>query len=232
MTKAMLTQFVKKIILRINNRKLKRIFTKFTSKVGLVYFGFVDQHHDEHKVIRGLTVSSTHIDDHYSVGSVGGYNISIVNRSDSVWYSNKISHFNNWLIMSFDLHSKIPIPHLFIGAKNRDLRPFAALFSTFPNMKELEFDNNKYGQEFTNRFNIYGRPGKSFEIQQVITENMSKIIGAHLWPFSAEQHNNVLYLYSSGDKVTISLLESMIENGIWLSSQLDKNAESIRAEVL
>lgn len=224
-------RFVKKVYLRIKNRALKRIIAKFADKVGLIYFGFVNQHTDDHKVIRGLTVSSTHIDNHYCVGSVGGYNISVVDRSDYVWQSENSSKLYSWLIMSFDLHTKVPVPHFFIGANNRDMKPFSALFSTFPNMKEIELGTfEKYDAEFTTRFTVFGRPAKSNDIQQIINANVAKVMAVHFWPFSAEQHDNVLYLYSNNDRISHGLLETMLENGLWLAAQLDSNVEAVTQE--
>jgi hypothetical protein len=49
------------------------VLRRFSKKLGFVYFGNVDQHDDEHEVIRGLTVSTTHKDAHYAVGSFDDY---------------------------------------------------------------------------------------------------------------------------------------------------------------
>lgn len=222
-----LTRALKKIYLRLKNRNLRHIVSKFADKSGLVYFGYVNQNSDDHKVVRGLTVSSSHHDNHYCVGSVGGYNVTLVDRSDYVWQSNTSSKLHNWFIVSIDLQTKQPIPHFFVGAKNHDLNPFNALFSTFPNMKELELGIfEKYDSEFTSRFSIYGRPAKSNDIQHIVTAEIAKILGVHFWPFSAEQHDNVLYLYSTNQRITSSLLETMLENGLWLASHLDSQAET------
>lgn len=49
----------------VSARSRGAVLKKFAHKIGLVYFGVVDQHQDDHEVIRGLTVSTTHRDDHY-----------------------------------------------------------------------------------------------------------------------------------------------------------------------
>lgn len=215
-------KYFTKLLWRIKNRSHKHIISKFAEKVGLVYFGFVNQHSDEHKVVLGLTVSSTHQDNHYCTGSIGGYNLSIVDRSDYRHEPDGSTVLYNWTIFAFDLHTKMSIPHFFIGAQNRDLQPFAALFSTFPNMKEIEFGANKnYNSEFTSRFSIYARPAKSAEIQKILSAKITKVLGAHLWPFSVEQHNGVLYLYSTNERITPGLIDTMMENGLWLAGQLD-----------
>src|SRR5574344_1441791 len=80
----------------------RRVFEKFDNKTGLVYFGAVDQRHDD-VIIRGFTSSATHQDNHFSVGTIDDYNVSLVNRSDAVLDDNGNVQFNNWIIVSIEL---------------------------------------------------------------------------------------------------------------------------------
>src|SRR5680860_1649224 len=88
---------------RFRNGSHGRVISKFAKKTGLLYFGFVNQHSDDHKIVRGLTVSSTHQDNHYSVGSVGDYNISVVDRSDYIVEPHNKTFLHNWLIFAIEL---------------------------------------------------------------------------------------------------------------------------------
>lgn len=216
-----LKKAVTTVNLRIENIKRQKTIIKFTEKVGLVYFGFVDQNSDEHRIIRGLTVSSSHRDNHYCVGSVGGYNVLVVNRSDIVAKTDKHEAFN-WIIMAFDLHTQKSIPHFFIGANNHDMRHYHSLFSTYPNMHEVNLGTfHTYSPDFISRFTIFARPAKALDVEKVIDVSASKVLGAHFWPLSVEQHDNVLYIYSTIQKVTSTLLDSMFENGLWLAGYID-----------
>jgi len=207
---------------RIKNMPRKGVISKFAEKVGLLYFGMVNQHSDEHEIVRGLTVSSTHHDNHFCIGTVNGYNVSIVNRSDVKHIPDGRIVPYDWLIFAVELKTQVAIPHFFINAKNTDHKPYAALFSTYPNMKEVDLSAFKsYDSEFCGRFTVYARPAKTQDIQQIITADTAKVLGAHFWPLAIEQHNNVLYLYSTHEKITSSLLETMLENGLWLARQLD-----------
>ncbi len=213
---------------RIKNLPRKHIFKKFDDKTGLVYFGHVNQHFDEFKMVRGLTMSPNHFDDHFSVGSIGGYSLLVVDRSNFVSVPKKKDVVHNWIIFAFDLHTKTAIPHFFIGANNIDIKPFHALFTTFPNMKDIELGEfEKYDSDFISRFKVYGRPAKSLEIQKILTAEITKTLSAHLWPICVEQHDNVLYLYSTGGNVSLSLLNTMLENGLWLAGRLDKQTEDL-----
>ena len=223
-----LKKYISFAFLRFKNNSGSGVFKSFAKKVGMVYFGFVDQHTDEHKIIRGLTVSPTHQDNNYSVGTINDYNLSIVDRTDYLVEPDGSSLSINWVIFAFELHTKTATPHFFIGAKNRDLKPFHSLFSTFPNMNEIDLSTyDDYGVDFISRFDVYGRPAKSADIQTIISTDVAQVIGAHFWPLSIEQHDNVLYLYSTFEKITSSLLDSMLKNGLWLAGHLDKQTESV-----
>jgi hypothetical protein len=215
-----------KLFLRIRSKTRKNIIKKFADKFGLVYFGYVNQHDDDHKIIRGLTVSTRHVDHHYCVGSVGTYNVAVVDRSDIIQKPNASIKLKNWFIVSFDLHTKKPVPHFFIQSNNRDDKLYEALFTIFPNMKQVYFGTfEKYSPDFISRFSIYARPAKSVDVEKLINSKASLTLGAHLWPYCVEQHNNVLYVYSSNNKLSIGALETMLENGLWLASFIDSQVE-------
>ncbi len=212
---------------RIKNRANTRVFSNFAKRVGIVYFGFVNQLSDEHKLVRGLTVSSTINDNNYCIGTVDGYNLSVVDRSDYSIEPDGSEHVNNWIIFAFELHSETAIPHFFIGSKNHSLQPYHSLFSTFPNMIEIKLGVfEEYSADFTNRFTIYARPAKSTDIQSLVSAKISAVLAAHFWPMCMELHDNVLYLYSTDERVSITLLENMLKNGLWLAGQLDEQNET------
>lgn len=211
-----------------NTRVRKRAIIKFCEKTGLVYLGSVNQHSDDHQIVRGFTVSSSHIDNNYSVGSVGGYNITIVDRSDAVWQPDGSIAMYNWLIMSFDLHTKQDTPHFFLNANNHSSKPYEMFFRTFPAMKAVHlgtFEN--YGTEFTSRFSIYTQPSISIEVERLFPASTAMVLGAHFWPLSAELHEGKLYVYSDEKRVTACLLEAMLESGLWLTEQLDLQSELV-----
>ena len=210
------------------NRVKRRLITGFTKKIGLVYFGTVDQHKDEHRVVRGFTISSSHRDYHYSVGSVDGYDLTLVDRTDLVFKKDGSAINYNWLIMAFDLHTKIDMPHFFISSNNYNSAAYDTLFDIFPILTPVTlgtFEN--YDQEFTNRFTIYTQPSDFIEIERLFPAKTARVLSAHLWPYSVEAKDNILYIYSSDNHVSQSTLDTMLEIGSWLAKQIDSQIESI-----
>ncbi|HEU4830911.1 MAG TPA: hypothetical protein VFS65_01935 [Candidatus Saccharimonadales bacterium] len=211
-----------------NPRTRKRTITKFTDKLGLIYFGTVNQHTDDHKIIRGFTVSSSHRDNHYSVGTVDGYDVALVDRNDKIRQAGGAVSVCNWLILEIDLHTKQEIPHFFLQARNHDPKPYATLFTTFPTMKEVEFGTfENYDHEFTSRFSLFARPSRSIEVERLFPAMVTRVLGAHFWPLSAELHEDKLYVYADNERVTPTLLETMVESGLWLAKHLDLQAELV-----
>jgi hypothetical protein len=201
---------------------------KFAEKTGLVYFGSVSQHSDEHKIVRGFTVSSSHQDRHYSVGSVGGYDTILVDRNDAVWQSDGSIAIYNWLIIAIDLHTERDIPHFFLHANRRSSKAYETLFTAFPAMKEIHLGTfDRYSPEFTSRFSLYSQPSVSIEVERLFPSDITRVLGAHFWPLSVEQYESILYIYSDGKRVTPSLLNAMLENGLWLAGHLDSQVELV-----
>lgn len=211
-----------------NNRTSKRVVMKFAEKSGLVYFGAVNQHRDEHHIVRGFTVSSTHSDSHYSIGSIDGYDVTLVDRSDFVRSPEGKKVRCNWLIIEVKLHTLQDIPHIFIGTRNHDPKPYYTLFTTFPALKEVDLGTfEPYGTEFTDRFCIYAKPTQAIQVERLIPAPTARVIGAHFWPYSAEIHEGTVYMYADDERITASLLKSLLEDGVWLAKHLDNQAELV-----
>jgi len=211
-----------------NARSSRHIIVKFADKLGLTYFGSVNQHTDDHKIIRGFTVSQSHKDANFCVGTVGEYDVMMVDRSDAVWNDDGSISIHNWIIMAIDLKTKQDLPHFFISAHNYKLEPYKSFFTTFPAIKEISLGTfEQYTPEFVSRFKLYSRPNMAVKTQNLIPSSVARVLSAHFWPLSAEQNENVLYIYSANQRISLGLLETMLENGLWLAAHLDRQSELV-----
>ena len=219
---------IRKSTWTLKTRKHQRIIRKFADKIGMIYFGYVNQHTDDHKVIGGFTVSSSHHDDHFCIGSVGGYSVSLVERSDGAWQKDGSICVYNWLIMAFDLSASRDVIQFFLQAKNHNEKQFNNMFLLNPNIKKVELGTfEDYSPEFTNRFDFYANVVDSIELQRLFPASTARVIGAHFWPLSIEQKDNVLYLYADAKNLSENLLATMLENGLWLTGHIDNRIENI-----
>lgn len=203
------------------SRVRKQVIMRFTNKLSFVYFGHVDQHDDEHHIIRGLTVSSTHHDESYSVGSYDGYDISIVDRHDIVQSPTGEERSHRWLIFEFDLHNN-DIPHIFLGGHNHRDSSYAKLFTSVPSMQPVPLGTlENHSNEFEARYSLFANPTQFIEVEKLFTAEVTRTIAAHFWPLAAEIYEGALYVYSDNVHITSGLLDTIFQNGLWLAKQLD-----------
>jgi hypothetical protein len=210
----------------IVKRANKRVIMNFAEKVGLVYFGFVDQRSDEHQLIRGLTLSTNHRDNHYCVGSLYKYDVALVERTDTLHYPDKPTQIHHWLIMQFDLHSSKDLPHVFLGLHTHGATFYANLFAKFGQLQRAPLGTfGMYDESFTNKYAIYTPPAESLTVERLFDTEMTKLLAKHFGALTVEINDGCLYLYSEHNRVSKSLLEAMLQNGVWLARHIDERAE-------
>jgi hypothetical protein len=224
MATGMIRRIFKRHSLRARSRG--RILKSFADKIGLVYFGVVDQHMDEHEVIRGLTVSTTHKDDHYAVGAFDGYDISIVDRFDVVLGRGHTPTEHSWIIMQLTLD--IPnLPHVFLSPIDHTADAYAKFFSAHAQMKPVNDTFIKgHSDEFHRRYEVYAASTKALEIEEVLPPQVTQTIAASLWPHAVELFEGKLYVYTTGVDITSTVLETCLESALWLARAIDKDEEN------
>lgn len=218
-----------KTIFNFNKSRTKKyLIKKFNKKNGLLYFGSVNQNKDEHKIIRGFTLSPTHHDDYFSVGSVCGYDINFVDRKDAIWNLDGTTISQNWLIMTIKLKTKQDLPHFLIKPKHHSDLAFIPFFETYSSISEISLGAfEDYPENFIEKYSIYTRQSLSIQMQRLFTADTARIFCEHFWPLTIEQNDNCIYIYSTDLKISENLLNAMLENGLWLASQIDYQAELI-----
>lgn len=195
-----------------------RIIRDFSEKVGLVYFGYVSQRDDDHRLVRGHTVSATHMDNHYAVGSVRGYDVALLLRNDVVVTRQRKENRVHWLIVTVDLKTNVSLPHVYIGHKNRE-----TLYQASGGVLPAIFVplQGQYPHKFQNEYVIHSRPTHAVEVGEIINAEAAQVIGEHFANASVELEDNTLYLYIESQRPTEALLEKMLSNGLWLAETID-----------
>lgn len=204
----------------VRSRLTRKTIAAFAEKVGLMYFGYVDQRDDEHRLVRGHTVSETHRDDHYCVGSIRGYDIMMVLRNDLIEDPHNRAHTErcHWLIVTIDLHTKYELPHCYIGHRNRD----HAFRASFERLNPLALGGlHEYSHRFLSEYTLYAKATHAMEIERMITPAVSEVIAAHFAGASIEIEDNTIFLYFESQRPTEVALEKLVSNGLWLAESLD-----------
>lgn len=212
----------------IQSQLHKRTFMQFAEKLGLVYFGYVDQRSDEHRLVRGLTVSASHRDDHYCVGTFHGYDIALVERVDMIHFPGKPTKAHDWIIMTFDLHTSTDVPHVFIGLHTHSETFYAHLFTKFPTLAKVPLGTfGTYDSAFTNKYAVYAAPAQSVAVERLFDQNIAKTMAEQFGGLTIEIADGSLYLYAEHQRPSMMLLERMAKLGSWLAKSIDSRSESL-----
>ncbi len=204
----------------IHRHSTAQTIRRFADNLGLVYFGYVDQQDDDHRLVRGITVSNTHDDHYYTVGTFKGYDIAITVRRDALYYPDKRIKDHHWTIMTFDLHSKYEIPNAYIGHHTvRD-----ELIARYSQLSPIPIQTYTAGHKkpFLDAYTVYARPIHSQIVAALLTPELTDTIGASFKDISVEIAENTLYLYKAEKHPSRALLEKMVNNGLWLVETIDR----------
>ena len=208
----------------LGERSKKSMIRDFAERSNMVYFGYVSQLSDEHRIVRGLTVSNQHKDDYYCIGTYHDYDVVFVERTDTIL----TKHTHTWHIIEFDLHSKHDLPHMFIGSPKHGLGFHSLLSAKHRAFVPAQLGMTAtYPSVFTSHFSIYVNPADALKAEQLIPPEAAKALGDHFKGLVAEVTNDCLYIYSERPHLSPSLLDTMIANGIWLARLLDEKSQQL-----
>lgn len=204
----------------VRTRITKHTFMDFAEKAGLVYFGYVDQRDDEHRLVRGYTVSATHQDNHYCVGSVRDYDVMMVLRNDTVALpqGRKAEQRCHWLIVTVDAHTKHTLPHCYIGHRGHE----ATFKASFEPLSPLALGAlHQYSHRFLGEYRIYAKATHALEIERMFTPEVSEVIAEHFGGASVEIDDNTVLLYIESPRPTEAVLDKVLSNALWLAEAID-----------
>jgi hypothetical protein len=201
----------------------RRVFHAFAKKYDLVYFGYVNQHSDEHELVRGITLSPKHTDSHYCVGHFHGHDITVLERTDTLTFPGKPSSDYRWTILQIDLKAT-GLPHIFIDANHHDETFYANLFVKFVNFMNAnnEFADNTYDRTFAKSFKVYTPPDETDAMKDLITPEVAATLTQHFRHFDFEISGDRLIVYASNAVISLTTLENMLRVGVWLSDHFNQ----------
>ena len=203
------------------------VFRKFAEQYDLVYFGRLHQEDDDQRIVRGITVSTQHVDEHYCVGTIHEYDIVLLKRTDRIAQANSTrTEKYSWIIMQFDLHTSYDYPHVFIDGGHHNELFYQTLFVKFARL--MKVDKAVYGEAnevFTDRFTSYTPPDALDDLPLFLAGEIGSTMAQHFAHLDFEWFQDRLIVYSTGHMPTKHLLEHMLRAGLWLARELDKNGQ-------
>ena len=205
----------------------KKTFLKFADKIGFVYFGFVDQREDEHKLVRGMSLSLSHTDNHYTIGTFHGYDMTLVERSDIIKQPDTLPVEKNWVIATVDLRTKLDLPHIYISHANEPAPFNRYVMTKFPYLQKLYPGSvAPFAPEFLTHYALYAAPTYGIYVEQLLGGEIQKQLFHHFGDLSFEVMGSVLYVYSENKQLSDALLSHMVQCGVWLATEIDRHSQN------
>lgn len=200
---------------------------RFAERYELVYFGSVGRD-DESRLVKGITVSNTHRDSQYLVGTAYNRDIIFLQRTDTVRSSNhKKLEMYSWNILVIDLKESLQLPHVYIEGRTRHGRGFYEALA----MKKREFNElplnflSNYDPLFSHRYVVRLSAAASLEFSTLLPPERAAVLAHHFSSFDYEWHDDALYVYLLSARPTLAQLEHMLKAGVWLASELESSQD-------
>lgn len=198
----------------------KRIVKQFATKYHFVYFGHVDPQEDEYELVRGLTVSTTHQDNHYTVGTFDGHDIILVERRNTLTFPGKPDAQYRWLVMQIDL-KRGGLPHAFIDCRHHDAVFYANAFMGNIGMQDMSGYFSGISATFAQKCKLFASPNTYAEVGKLLTPEIAETLAQHFSQFDYEWTDDRLLVYASNYVPTPQLCDDMLRIGIWLADRFN-----------
>lgn len=215
-----LRQITAQSIKSLGSQATKRVVKHFADKYNFIYFGRVDPREDEFELVRGITTSTTHTDDHYTVGAYNGYEAIFVERRNTVTFPGRKPSSYRWFIVQIDLKSG-GIPHIFIDCRHHDAAFYANATMSKNGMQDMSGYFSNASASFSRACRVFAAPSYYSKINHVLTPEIAETISRHFAAFDYEFLDDRILIYASNAVITTNLPEEMLRVGVWLASQVD-----------
>ena len=207
------------------------IYKKFADTYDLVYFGRMHLADEDERMVHGITVSTQHQDDHYCIGTIHGYDVIVLERTDTLKLptTTKSEHYRS-VIMQFDLKNHTDHPHVFLDGGHHNEIFYQHLFIKFARL--MKVDKALFSDKLFNaRFTVYTPPDVIDDLPVTLTPTITATMAHHFAHLDFEWYQDKLIVYSTGRMPSTHLLDHMLRAGHWLATELDKNKTGLHQMV-
>ncbi len=195
----------------------RKVFKNACNRYDLVYFGQVSQNVDEYKMVRGFTLSPSHVDRHYCVGTVADKDVVLLERSDTISSPSKPSQHCTWIILKIDLLGKSPC-HIVLNGHAYDAITYEYLEIKYRSHHHLDaYQLHGYDPEFMKQFRVYVPSHELDTLRYLISPETSAILGHHFGKLDFELVGDELIVYLPTLRPQLDDIELMLKGGLWLA---------------
>lgn len=206
------------------SRRRGALIKKVAKAFELVYFGTV-YYDDEMTPIKGFTLSTSYLDQHFSVGHFDGYAIRLVDRYDTVAVRPGVKEDQNWLIVEISLESS-GYPRTCLVPTGPTSNNYARFFTSHTKFQPLNSTVfQTHSPEVHGRFQIIASPSRTSDVEEIFTTPIIMGIAGRFWPHGIEVYKDKLYIYITNRRLSVSTVAAAIDSALWLAQAFDADAE-------
>jgi hypothetical protein len=207
----------------IKANKVKKLFKDVSEEYDLVYFGNVSQHSDEHQMVRGFTLSPSHVDRHYCVGTVSGRDVILLERTDTISFPDRPSKAYTWVILQVDLTVKSPL-HVMLNSFHYEEPVYATLFTKLHHLHKFDAAALSHlDKAFTRAFTVYAALQYIDRLSEVIGIDTASVMGHHFKGLDYEIIEDELIVYVPAVTPTHRDIDHLFKAGVWLAGEIEKS---------
>lgn len=203
-----------KLVHSIQNVAARHIFKQFATKFHFVYFGKVNAR-DEHEMVMGLTASTKHSDNFFTVGTFEGHDITLVVRRNTLSFPGKPDSAYNWLIAQVDLKYS-HLPHIFIDFHHHDETFFANMAVAFKHMQDMSPGFSDIGAR------VMINPLQYGDVRMLLSPMIVAGLKEQFNQYSLEIKDDQLFVYANYVRPSQTSLEHILKLAAWLAGQLNQ----------
>lgn len=210
----------------ISHRKL---FHDLAARHDLVYFGRINKNEAEEHMVRGVTFSHRHTDDHCVIGNLNGHDVIMLERTDVISFPGRPDERYQWTILQVDLDESTHLPQTFIDARHYDSNFYNSLFTKFARLSPVDhYFEEGYDETFASRFNCYAPSDSADLLPLLLTPDVAAVMAHHFAHFDVEWFQDRLLIYLAKRQPNAHNLDLMLREGLWLADQLEANYRNLR----
>lgn len=194
----------------------KRTFAEFAKKRHLVYFGNIDTSANDSQVVRGITLGLSSGDKQHVFGTHDGYDMAVVQRQGE-------TEGRFWVVMQFDLHTAVSLPHMIIG-KETEARPlFESLLGIHRDLQLHHFtEPEQHHSKFSTHFVTYAPPAHAPLVEYVVSPELTNALVDHIHRIVIEVEGDSVYLIVDNPSLSVQYLDKMMHYGIQFAKHIDE----------
>ena len=195
----------------------QKIFKTFGQHHDLVYFGDIKTD-DDIEPIKGITYGKKREDRHYMHGNVHGHEVSVLERTTTLYHPHHDSDEYIWTMLQIDTQVSL-VDHLYIDAHRYDELLYKNVFAKFAKLRQAnDILARSSNPDFSNHFRVYITSEHASYLLTLLTPEVQDKLITSYPAHDIELDESLLRVYINKAIDSQNELELLLEEAQWLTA--------------